>query len=196
LPGSEYQVECKAEVAWINSNRQAGLRFKDPSAELSHQLKLWVDSHAPEMEQDDPPTPCKLTDLSPNCGYLETNAPFPARTKVTLAMAVNQLQVEVGGVVRVAHPETGMGVEFAQGDPQQREQVGKFIQALIQAGNSIPEILVQPEGLEEGEADSQTPSATHADDPLLDLFRTKSSLPLPAFFSELRKQRGPAATTA
>ncbi|HUK25523.1 MAG TPA: response regulator [Terriglobales bacterium] len=191
LPASEFKVECKAEVAWVNSGRQAGLRFLDPPTEICHQLKHWVDSHAPELEQDDPPTPCKLTDLSPNCGYLETVAPFPVRTKVTLAMGVEELKVEVGGVVRVAHPEVGMGVEFAQNDPQQRGQVEKFIQALIQSGGSIPEILVQPEGLEEGESGAALPSP-QMEDPLLDLFRSQAGLHVEAFRVELQKQRAPA----
>jgi CheY-like chemotaxis protein len=193
LPGTDYKVQCKAEMAWTNSSRQAGVRFVDPSPELGHQLKAWLDSHAPEIEQNDPPTPCKLTDLSPNCGYLETTAPFPVRTKVTLAMGASQIQVEVGGVVRVAHPEMGMGIEFAQNDTQQRERVEAFIQALIQGGSSAPEILVQPEGLEEGEA-SPPPANPHMEDPLLDLFRTKASLPTGAFLAQLRSQRSPAAT--
>jgi hypothetical protein len=182
-------------MAWTNSNRQAGLRFLDPSPDLSHHLKAWLDSHAPEIEQDDPPTPCKLTDLSPSCGYLETNAPFPIRTKVTLAIGVDQIQVQIGGVVRVTHPEMGMGVEFAQDDAQQRERVETFIQALIQGGSCVPEILVQPEGLEEGESPTQAQPNLHTEDRLLDLFRTKASLPTGVFMAELRKQRGPATTT-
>src|SRR5262249_28994032 len=44
LPGIDYKIQCAAEVAWSNSTRQAGLRFKDMSAEDTTQLKAWLES--------------------------------------------------------------------------------------------------------------------------------------------------------
>jgi len=192
LPGTGYKLECIAEVAWANSSRQAGLRFVDLSAEGRHKLKAWLDSHAPELEKDDPPVPCKLTDLSAGGGYLETAAPFPVRANVALAISIAEVEVEIEAVVRVAHPERGMGVEFLQRTAAQREQLDKFIQGLMNNPGVTPEILVQPEGLEGDEARSGSEVAVEAvDDPLLDLFRNKSTLPVEAFLSELRQQRGP-----
>jgi len=188
LPGTSYEVVCVSEVAWTNVSRQAGLRFVEPSVEMRHELKSWLDSHAPDADPDDPPLPCKLTDLSPNCGYLEMASPFPVRTKVILTMKAGQVQAQVEGVARVSHPEAGMGIEFAQESAEQRGKLEQFIQALISSGDS-PEVFVEPEGLEETDSSGQSSLAQPADDPLLVLFRTRADLPLDAFQQELRKQR-------
>jgi hypothetical protein len=192
LPGTDYKIECVGEVAWANSGRQAGLRFVDLSSEGCNQLKAWLDRQAPELDKDDPPVPCKLTDLSAGGGYLETATPFPLRAKVALSISVAEVQVQVEGIVRVAHPETGMGVEFLKRTASQREQLDKFIQGLMNNPGAIPEILVQPEGLDGDEPRTGSDALVEAmEDPLLDLFRKKFNLPAEAFLSELRQQRGP-----
>jgi CheY-like chemotaxis protein len=191
LPGSGYKIECLGEVAWTNSTQQAGIRFVDLPAEASNQLKAWLDSYAPDLDKDDPPVTCKLTDLSPGGAYLETVSPFPAHTKVILSATVGANQVRVEAMVRVANPEAGMGVAFLQETPTQREQLGKFIQALIGSDGALPEILVQPEGLDTGDQEKLASSAPSGD-PLLDLFRQKATLDSQTFLAELRKRRGPS----
>lgn len=64
----------------------------------------------------------------------------------------------------------------------------------MNSGASVPELLVQPEGLEP--IDAPAPSNIVHEDPLLELFRTKSSLPTEEFQEELRKQRGSQAQQA
>jgi len=188
LPGSGYKIECVGEVAWTNSTQQAGVRFVDLAPEASAQLKAWLESSAPELDKDDPVS-CRLTDLSPGGAYLETPAPFPVRTKVILSATVAATQVSVDAMVRVAHPEVGFGVEFLQETPAQRERLEKFIQALISSEGALPEILVQPEGLDTAETE-KTPSAALTGDPLLDLFSEKATLDSQAFMVELHKHRG------
>ena len=200
LPGTEHKIECAGEIAWANSTRQAGVRFVDLSSESRKQLLSWLESQAPEIEKDDPPVPCKLTDLSPGAGYLETVAPFPVRATVSLAITVADVQVQVEGIVRVANPEIGMGVEFLRSTPPQRAQLEKFIQGLMNNPGVIPEIMVQPEGLDgDGPMSGQAPPEA-SEDPLLDLFRKGSSLATETFLSELHQQRGspqePAETGA
>jgi c-di-GMP-binding flagellar brake protein YcgR len=190
LPGSGYKVECMGEVAWTNSTQQAGVRFVDLAPEASAQIKAWLDSYAPELDKDDPPVACRLTDLSPGGAYLETGAPFPVRTQVILTATVATGQVRVEAMVRVAHPEIGMGVAFLQETPGQREQLEKFIQGLISSEGALPEILVQPEGLDAGEKEKTASALTG--DPLLDLFSQKATLASHAFLVELQKHRGPS----
>jgi len=191
LPGSDYSWEGLAEVAWETSGRNAGLRFVDSSPEAREQLRKWLNQQAPEMEQDDPPVPCKLTDLSPGGCYLETNTPFPVRARLVLSMSIAGMDVEVTGVVRVMHPENGMGIEFMQNTPTQRNLVEKFIHALRESKGELPELLVEPEGLEAAEADGTAAPATEPiDDPLLELFAKGFDLGPSEFIAELHRQRG------
>jgi c-di-GMP-binding flagellar brake protein YcgR len=189
LPGTEDTIHCTGEVAWENTGRQTGIRFVDLTPEARDQLKAWIKSHSPEAEPDDPPLVCKLTDLSLGGCYLEVITPFPVRTRIVLSMRVGKVQAQAEGVVRVMHPEVGMGVEFTQKTTQQREHVGKFIQALTESNGVLPDLLVEPEGLDVGEPAHGT-GIEDRDDPLLQLFRRKAELTTEAFLIELRRQRG------
>ena len=189
LPGTSHVVKCMGEVAWENAGRQTGVRFVDMSPETRDRLKAWITNHSPESEQDDPPVQCKLSDLSLGGCYLETNSPFPERTRVVLSMRIQQLQIQAEGVVRVMHPEVGMGVEFTQKTTQQREHVEKFIHTLTTSGGAPPDLLVEPEGFDNGELTALDRNIDEPYDPLLDLFRNKAELDTEPFLTELRKQR-------
>ena len=190
LPGSEKTVEITGEAAWQNPGGQIGIRFVSPSLDFAHELRVWLNRNSPESEKDDPPVGSKLTDLSLGGCYLEINSPFPVRTRIVLSMRVSDLELRVEGVVCVMHPEVGMGVEFTQKTAAQRSHVEKFIHALMGAGNVLPELLVEPEGLEAGSlVPDNIARNSDVEDPLLDLFQQKASLPTDLFLSELRKQR-------
>ena len=119
---------------------------------------------------------------------MQLPAPFPVRTKVILSIGATDLKVE--GTVLVAHPEAGMGLEFLRRTPQQQQQLDAFIQALV-GGGSVPDLFVQPEGLDNGQEPIPL-DASVAADPLTILFREKSDLPFDDFQRELAKQRGGA----
>src|SRR6266436_7949510 len=104
LPGTSDNIECIAQVAWENPGRQLGLRFVDLAPEMSDRLKAWLRSRGPEFEEDDPPAPCKLTDLSLGGCYLETGSPFPIHTRIILSIQVAGVPMRTGGVVLVMHP--------------------------------------------------------------------------------------------
>ena len=187
LPGTGTLIDSPAEFAWENSEGLAGIRFHNMSPETSIRLKEWLVSQSPESDRDDPPAPCKLTDLSLGGCYLEIASPFPVRSRVLLTMQIAQLKVQAQGAVRVMHPEIGMGVEFTQNTPEQKEAVHKFIQALMQDSGPGPQLLVEPDGLE-----SDAPAASDSgevEDPLIELFQNKSNLPVEAFLHQLRSQR-------
>ena len=191
LPDTEYTLKCTGEVAWENAQRQTGIRFVDLPADTQMQLNAWLVRHSPDLEKDDPPVPCKLTDLSLGGCYLELASPFPVRTKLTLSMRAGETELRVEGIVRVMHPELGMGVEFTQKTGIQKEQVEKFIQTLTGSNGVIPELMVQPESLDVSDESSVPPHApADTEDPLLDLFLKKSTLTPQAFQIELSKQRG------
>src|SRR5437868_5239303 len=190
LPGTPDNMECTGEVAWEDAGRQVGLRFVNLAPEMRDRLRAWLETSAPEFEEDDPPAPCKLTDLSLGGCYLEIPSPFPARTRIILSMQVDGQQTRAEGVVRVMHPELGMGIEFTPITDQQREQVEKFIQVLTSRSNGVlPDLLVEPEGLDSADAVSEAKIVGAAPDPLLELFQKQGNLAPEAFQVELRNQR-------
>ncbi len=188
LPGTDYRVECAAEIAWESAMRQTGIRFNNLSPDASHQIKTWLARHTPELEPDDPPAKCRLTDLSIGGCYLELSAPFPVRTVVTLSMQAGSSDFRAQGVVRVMHPEIGMGIEFTRKTLQQREKVEAFIQELASDRGVLPDLCVEPEGLLY-EEEKTTEVAADGEDLLLNLFR-KLDLTTEEFRAELVKQRG------
>ena len=197
LPGSNTQLEVPAEFAWEGTGTQVGLRFIDPSAEVTRQLREWLGRNSPDAEKDDPPVHCQLTDLSLGACYLEISSPFPVSTRVTLSMRAGEVQLRTEGVVRVMHPDRGMGVEFTQSTPEHRKLLEKFLSSLSENPDATPELMVEPEGLEtEPTLPSFNADSKDSEDPLLDLFRNRADLDAGSFLAELRKQRALPATAA
>ena len=197
LPGTETRICSKAEIAWQGPGRQTGIRFVDLCPETRAQFKAWLSQQSSDLEKDDPPVGCKLTDLSLGGCYLEMPSPFPNRTLIVLSMRVGRLHVQAEGVVRVMHPELGMGVEFTQKTLEQRENVENFIKALMKREGLLPDLMVEPEGLEDDSCPaSHSALREDVEDPLVDLFHHKATLSAEAFQNELRKQRGPAVQPA
>lgn len=186
LPGTNAPLEIAADLAWEGSKDQAGLRFLQPTPEAALQLREWLKRNSPDVEQDDPPIRCQLTDLSLGGCYLEISSPFPVSSRLTLSMRAAGAELRVQGVVRVMHPDQGMGVVFTQHTAGHRAAVEQFLSVLTENRTLLPELLVQPEGLE-SENDKPQRAADH-DDPLLKLFYGEP-LTGEAFQEALRGQR-------
>jgi len=186
LPGTGRELEIPAEFAWESAKEQGGLRFVQPTEEVRQQLREWLRQNSQEVEQDDPPIRCQLSDLSLGGCYLEISSPFPASSRVTLSMRAAGVEVRVPGTVRIMHPEKGMGVEFTQNTAEHRAALEKFLGVLTENRSLMPELLVQAEGLDR-EAAPQKP-ITDAEDPLLQLFYGEP-LTVEAFHEALQKQR-------
>jgi CheY-like chemotaxis protein/c-di-GMP-binding flagellar brake protein YcgR len=197
LPGTEDSIECTAEMAWQGTGAQAGLRFVNLSPEHRDRLKSWLARHSPEMESEDPPAACKLTDLSSGGCYVEIASPFPVNTRVILTMRLAKFENRAEGVVRVMHPEVGMGLEFTRTTNQQRKHLEKFIHALKENATAQPELVVEPEGMNDAEPiGSKHRVPDEVEDPLLELFQRNADITAEAFQSELRRQRNPPALKA
>lgn len=196
LPGSDSPLEIPAVLAWEASGLQAGVRFQQVPPETTRLLREWLIRNSSEAEQDDPPIRCQLTDLSLGGCYLELPSPFPPSSRVTLSMHAGDVHVRVHGVVRVMHPDHGMGVEFTQTTAQNCKAVEDLLHLLTERRDLHPELLVEPEGLET--ADEPKTRRSDTDDPLLQLFYGEN-LSVEAFQEALRKQRTmamPAAKSA
>lgn len=187
LPGTPTPLEVPADFAWEGAKEQAGLRFLHTPPEVTRQLREWLKQNSPDAEQDDPPIRCQLTDLSVGGCYLENSSPFPVASRLILSMRAGGVELRVQGVVRVMHPDRGMGVEFRQNTREHRAELEKFLNVLTGNRTLLPELFVQPEGLDvEGrKIDAVT---VDAEDPLLQLFYGEP-LSADAFHEALRKQR-------
>lgn len=191
LPGSDHPLEIGAEFAWEGSSSQAGLRFVQTPPESGRELREWLKRNSPEVEQDDPPIRCQLTDLSLGGCYLEIASPFPVATRVTLSMRAGAAEVRTQGLVRVMHPDRGMGVEFTLATQEHRASVERFLGLLTENRTLLPELFVQPEGLDR-EALSATLTPSDLTDPLLELFYG-DPISADEFQEALRKQRATPA---
>jgi hypothetical protein len=190
LPGIGVRVECRGEVAW-EGGQLIGIRFCDLPLETGDQLKQWVGRQLLGADAEEIPVNCKLTDLSPSACYLQTESPFPVRTRLQLAMKVGALTVETEGMVRLMHPGQGMGVEFTKNTSIQKARVEDFIRTLVSTTGAVPDIEVKPDTIDNSsDAYSFWQLPDDRIDPLLSLFRSKTDLPPDVFQTELQKQRG------
>jgi hypothetical protein len=169
------------------AREQAGLRFLETSPQAMQQLREWLQQNSSEVEPEDPPIYCQLTDLSLGGCYLEIASPFPLSTRIALSTRAAGVEVRAQGVVRVMHPDKGMGVEFKLSTPEHRVAFEKFLAVLTENRGLLPELLVQPEGLER-DSTVATLAAGNVEDPLLELFHGEP-LSVEDFQAALRQQR-------
>ena len=197
LPDGALEFDADGRVAWANPNGQTGVHFIDMPEPLVSQLRTWLKSAATTAgnEGDEVVPHCKLTDLSLGGCYVETDAPFPERALIDLCFKTGELEVHTEGMVRVAHPEHGMGVEFPSRTPEQRAQVENLINFLRSSRDATPELMISPRALvadltqfENGEP---ADSSSELEDQLLELLRRGTSLQQDDFLAELRHQRNP-----
>jgi CheY-like chemotaxis protein len=197
LPDDGAHIQAQGEVAWASPNGQAGVRFLNLTENLRASLAAWVMANTRKLPPEEAETtgPCKLTDLSQGGCYVETESPFPEHTVVFLGLKAGTLEMQVLGMVRVMHPEFGMGIEFACGSAQDRKQMEDFIRFLIHHPGSSPELSVTPRGLAKPSdaLNLEHVGAEEWDDALLDLLRSHESLSQRDFLHALQKQRNSAA---
>lgn len=107
------------------------------------------------------------------------------------------MAVHTEGMVRVAHPGYGMGVEFPSRTPEQRAQVGNLISFLRGCPESMLEMSVSPRALTADlsqfepapNAGNETLQDEELQDPLLELLRHATTMQQDDFLEELRRQR-------
>jgi CheY-like chemotaxis protein len=196
LPDGSLEIYAHGQVAWAKENGQTGIHFISLEPEVKAQLKDWLKEALAILATPEETVPhCKLTDLSLGGCYLETESPFPEQSLVDLCLRTDGMEVHTEGVVRVMHPGHGMGVEFPSRTPEQREQVGNLIEFLRGCPESMLEMNVSPRALTadlsqfESEAESAEADDEKMEDPLLDLLRHGTTIPVDDFAAELLRQR-------
>jgi CheY-like chemotaxis protein len=202
LPDGAIEIEAHGQVAWANPNGQTGVHFLDIPEEVTAELKSWLRAAATTAGAGPNETVphCKLTDLSLGGCYVETDAPFPERALVDLCLKTEEMEVHTEGMVRVAHPGHGMGVEFPSRTAEQRAQVGNLIGFLRNSPATMLELIISPRALvaditQFEPADQPLETSEELEDPLLELLRRGTSLQQDEFLGELRHQRSPEETS-
>jgi len=197
LPDGALELKARCKVAWANSNGQTGVHFLDVPQEASAELKKWIQTAAISAGGGPNETVphCKLTDLSLGGCYLETDAPFPEHSLIDVCLKTGEMEIHTEGMVRVAHPGYGMGVEFPSRTAEQRAQVGNLISFLRNTPQTMLELYVSPRALVADLTQFEHPDLPEAEssedmeDPLLELLLSGCSLQQDDFLSELRRQR-------
>jgi len=199
LSDGSLQASGHGQVAWANPNGQTGVHFVDLSQEVKAQLRSWVKAAATTASAAPNETVphCKLTDLSLGGCYLETDAPFPERALVDLCFRTGEMEIHTEGMVRVAHPGFGMGVEFPSRTAEQRAQVETLINFLRNCPQTMLELIISPRALvadltqfEPGERQKHG-AGEDLEDMLLELLRRGPTLQQDDFLGELIRQRSP-----
>lgn len=198
LPDGVLEVEAHGQVAWANPNGQTGVHFLDIADPVKGQLKQWLKAAATTAgaAPNETVPHCKLTDLSLGGCYVETDAAFPEKALVDLCLKTEEMEVHTEGMVRVAHPGHGMGVEFPSRTEEQRAQVANLIAFLRGSPESMLELIISPRALvadatQFEPADKIQDAGDELEDPLLELLRRGMDLQQDDFLSELRHQRSP-----
>lgn len=199
LPDGAVEFDAHGQVVWANANGQTGVHFIDVAEPVKEKLRQWLKAAAvgAGASEEETVPHCKLTDLSLGGCYVQTDAPFPESALVDLCVKANELEVHTEGMVRVAHPGQGMGVEFPSRTPEQRARVLNLITFLQNNSSAQPELSVSPKSLVadltqfEPADKSSSESSEDLEDPLLELLRRGTCLQQEAFLSELQQQRNP-----
>src|SRR5208282_1311374 len=199
LPDGALEVQVHGQVAWAKPNGQTGVHFLDLKESIRTQMRTWLQAAAAAhgAGQEETVPHCKLTDLSLGGCYVETDSPFPEHSLVDLCLKTDEMAVHTEGMVRVAHPGHGMGVEFPSRTPEQRAQVGNLISFLRGCPESMLEMSVSPRALTADlsqfecapDAAGEAAQDEELEDPLRELLLHATTMQQDDFLEELRRQR-------
>ena len=192
------QIGATGQVAWANSNGQAGVEFVDFPDGQKQIVQDWLSANAPEgpPPEPEPIANCKLSDLSLGGCYVESESPFPVNTEVELSLRASNTEIRITALIRVMHPGYGMGLEFVSDQGEHRQLVDQFISVLSSHPGSIPLLSISPKSIHFHEVASSASQPEGNADSLVELLRSDLPRSQDEFLAELRRQRNSAAEAA
>ena len=192
------QIGATGQVAWANSNGQAGVEFVDFPDGQKQIVQDWLSANAPEgpPPEPDPIANCKLSDLSLGGCYVESESPFPVNTEVELSLRASNTEIKITALIRVMHPGYGMGLEFVSNEGEHRQLVDQFISVLSSHPGSVPLLSISPKSIHFHEVASSASQPEGNADSLVELLRSDLPRSQDEFLAELRRQRNSAAEAA
>jgi len=192
------QIGATGQVAWANSNGQAGVEFVDFPDGQKQIVQDWLSANAPEgpPPEPEPIANCKLSDLSLGGCYVESESPFPVNTEVELSLRASNTEIKITALIRVMHPGYGMGLEFVSDEGEHRQLVDQFISVLSSHPGSVPLLSISPKSIHFHEVASSASQSEGNADSLVELLRSDLPRSQDEFLAELRRQRNSAAEAA
>jgi len=192
------QIGATGQVAWANSNGQAGVEFVDFPDGQKQIVQDWLSANAPEgpPPEPEPIANCKLSDLSLGGCYVESESPFPVNTEVELSLRASNTEIKITALIRVMHPGYGMGLEFVSNEGEHRQLVDQFISVLSSHPGSMPLLSISPKSIHFHEVASSASQPEGNADSLVELLRSDLPRSQDEFLAELRRQRNSAAEAA
>jgi DNA-binding NarL/FixJ family response regulator len=192
------QIGATGQVAWANSNGQAGVEFVDFPDGQKQIVQDWLSANAPEgpPPEPEPIANCKLSDLSLGGCYVESESPFPVNTEVELSLRASNTEIKITALIRVMHPGYGMGLEFVSDQGEHRQLVDQFISVLSSHPGSLPLLSISPKSIHFHEVASSASQSEGSADSLVELLRSDLPRSQDEFLAELRRQRNSAAEAA
>jgi DNA-binding response OmpR family regulator len=192
------QIGATGQVAWANSNGQAGVEFVDFPDGQKQIVQDWLSANAPEgpPPEPEPIANCKLSDLSLGGCYVESESPFPVNTEVELSLRASNTEIKITALIRVMHPGYGMGLEFVSDEGEHRQLVDQFISVLSSHPGSVPLLSISPKSIHFHEVASSASQSEENADSLVELLRSDLPRSQDEFLAELRRQRNSAAEAA
>jgi len=135
--------------------------------------------------------PVCLTDLSPSACYLETPNPFPVGSALEVEFLAGESQLRSFAVVRLVHPQTGMGLEFTPSGSDEEQALLLLMDLLTASGKAtcVKALVRHPRQIPERVRRSQRAHNLAVGDSLLALILSPGSLNKEQFLEELRRQR-------
>jgi DNA-binding response OmpR family regulator len=192
------QIGATGQVAWANSNGQAGVEFVDFPDGQKQIVQDWLSANAPEgpPPEPEPIANCKLSDLSLGGCYVESESPFPVNTEVELSLRASNTEIKITALIRVMHPGYGMGLEFVSNEGEHRQLIDQFIAVLSSHPGSVPLLSISPKSIHFHEVASSASQSEGNADSLVELLRSDLPRSQDEFLAELRRQRNSAAEAA
>lgn len=192
------QIGATGQVAWANSNGQAGVEFVDFPDGQKQIVQDWLSANAPDgpPPEPEPIANCKLSDLSLGGCYVESESPFPVNTEVELSLRASNTEIKITALIRVMHPGYGMGLEFVSNQGEHRQLVDQFISVLSSHPGSVPLLSISPKSIHFHEVASSASQSEGSADSLIELLRSDLPRSQDEFLAELRRQRNSAAEAA
>jgi hypothetical protein len=129
------------------------------------------------------PVHAQVKDISQGGVYVETTAPMPVNTEVSIKMNVEGMAIETAGVVKTSYPMVGMGISFLRISSANQEKINGILLGLRGGKTSPLKPDAQPSSAQEDASSSAPiPAKSEANIPRLSSYPGRT---LAALFREL-----------